>query len=80
MDYSYNIQGRLTSINNAQLSNDGVLNNDTNDYFGMELFYNTAEASSLGNTPYYNGNISAVKWKGLRKVAVLYRLYEITFL
>jgi RHS repeat-associated protein len=64
VDYRYNIRGWLTSINNAQLVNDGgTTNSDTNDYFGMELFYNNSETSSLGNTPSYNGNISAVKWK-----------------
>jgi len=62
VDYRYNIRGQLTSINNAQLTNDGVTNTDTNDYFGMELNYE-ADAG-IGNTPYYNGNISAVKWKG----------------
>ncbi len=64
VDYRYNIRGWLSSINNAQLSSDGGLtNNDTNDYFGMELMYNTTDA--LGNTAYYNGNVSAVKWKGM---------------
>lgn len=64
VDLRYNIRGWLSSINNAQLTSDGgVTNNDTNDYFGMELFYNKQENSSLNNTPSYNGNISAVKWK-----------------
>ena len=65
VDLRYNIRGWLTSINNAQLANDGgVTNNDTNDFFGMELLYNTTDATALPNTLYYNGNISAVKWKG----------------
>jgi RHS repeat-associated protein len=64
VDYRYNIRGWLTSINNAQLNSDAsAINDDTNDYFGMELFYNMAEPSALGNTPYYNGNVSAAKWK-----------------
>jgi len=63
IDYRYNIRGWLTSINNAQISNDGTLNDDTGDYFGMELAYNTA--AGMSNTPYYNGNISAVKWKAI---------------
>jgi RHS repeat-associated protein len=63
VDMRYNIRGWLTSINNAQLANDGITNNDSNDYFGMELFYNTSEASGLGNSAYFNGNISAIKWK-----------------
>lgn len=65
IDYRYNIRGWLKSINNAQLADDAnVTNDETNDYFGMELVYNTTE-SGLSNTNYYNGNISAVKWKGL---------------
>jgi len=66
VDYRYNIRGWLSSINNANLSDDaGVTNSDANDYFGMELFYNTSETSGLGNTAYYNGNMSALKWKGI---------------
>ncbi len=64
VDYRYNIRGWLQSINNAQLSNDsGTSNDDTGDYFGMELVYN-ASVTGLSNTAYYNGNISAIKWKG----------------
>lgn len=52
VDYRYNIHGRLSSINNASLTNDMSLttiacgaskiktNNDNNDLFGLELFYN----------------------------------------
>jgi len=61
VDYRYDIHGQLTSINNAQLTNDGNTNDDSNDYFGMELLYNTVD-SGLSNTGYFNGNISAVKW------------------
>ncbi|MFO0507730.1 MAG: RHS repeat-associated core domain-containing protein, partial [bacterium] len=65
VDMRYNIRGWIKSMNNAQLANDAnVTNDDTNDYFGMELSYNTAEANSLGNALYYNGNVSAAKWKG----------------
>jgi RHS repeat-associated protein len=62
VDYRYNIKGWLTSVNNAQLAVNGT-NDDTNDYFGMELYYNTAESTSLGNPLYYNGNVGAIKWK-----------------
>jgi RHS repeat-associated protein len=63
VDYRYNIHGWLQSINNAQLTNDaGATNDDTNDYFGMELLYNTVDAG-LVNNKYFNGNISAIKWK-----------------
>ncbi|MBT1688276.1 DUF6443 domain-containing protein [Dawidia soli] len=61
VDYRYDIQGKITSINNADLTNDGVLNDDATDYFGMHLLYNTVDAG-LGNAQYYNGNISAMRW------------------
>ncbi|WP_165585748.1 DUF6443 domain-containing protein [Pedobacter nototheniae] len=61
VDYRYNIRGQLTSINNGSLTADSR-NDDTNDVFGMELLYDQTDAS-LGNTSYYNGMISAVKWK-----------------
>jgi len=64
VDMRYNIRGWLKSINNASLDVNSANNDDSNDYFGMELSYNTAETNSLGNTLYYNGNVSAAKWKG----------------
>jgi RHS repeat-associated protein len=63
VDFRYTIRGWLKSINNGQLTVDNN-NDDTNDYFGMELIYNQSE-SGLSNTQYYNGNISAIKWKGI---------------
>jgi RHS repeat-associated protein len=62
VDYRYTIRGWLSSINNASLTSDGVTNDDTNDFFGLEMAYNKVDAS-MGNTPYYNGNISSLKWK-----------------
>ncbi|MBX2900803.1 MAG: hypothetical protein KF775_14210 [Cyclobacteriaceae bacterium] len=70
IDYRYNIRGWLISINNSQLNVNAANNDETNDYFGMELIYNTTE-SGLSNNLRYNGNISAVKWKGLGAVAAL---------
>jgi RHS repeat-associated protein len=64
VDLRYNIRGWLTSINNAQLTNDGgITNADTNDFFGMEMVYEGTDGTGLTNTPLYNGNASAVKWK-----------------
>jgi RHS repeat-associated protein len=82
VDLRYNIRGWLTSINNAQLASDAnVTNGDTNDYFGMELFYNNAETSSLGNNTYFNGNISAIKWKngGVASGALDQRSYKYNY-
>ena len=65
IDYRYGVGGELTSINNATLnaSADGDSDVEQSDYFGMEFLYEKAE-SPLGNTSLYNGNISALKWKG----------------
>lgn len=61
IDYRYNIRGWLLSMNNSQLAVDGgVTNDDSNDYFGMELGYNNAIVT--GNGAVFNGNISAMKW------------------
>ncbi len=62
VDYRYNIRGWLTSINNAQLTSDGSLNDDTGDYFGMELAYEKV-ISGMSNSRQSNGNISAMKWR-----------------
>jgi RHS repeat-associated protein len=50
MDYTYNIRGWLTHINN------GTLNTAQNDKFALELAYNT------GTNGPFNGNISSQKW------------------
>ena len=55
VDYAYNIRGWLNSINDAALS-DGE-----NDYFGMEMGYNT-ELTGVSNAIQFNGNISGMKW------------------
>lgn len=60
VDYRYNIRGWLTSINNSSLTNAGT-NDDTGDYFGMELAYNNAFTGLTENAE-YNGNISAIRW------------------
>jgi hypothetical protein len=65
IDYRYNIRGWLQSMNNSQLANDGgITNSDTNDLFGFELAYHLpfATGTTTGNTAWYNGNISAMKW------------------
>jgi RHS repeat-associated protein len=60
VDYRYNIRGWLSSMNNSQLNVNAANNDETNDYFGMELGYNNSIGS--GNSALFNGNISAMKW------------------
>ncbi|MBL7833260.1 MAG: hypothetical protein JNK18_04870 [Cyclobacteriaceae bacterium] len=61
VDYRYTIRGQLKSINNSELSSNSS-NDETNDYFGMELLYHETE-SGLTTSARYDGNISAMKWK-----------------
>jgi RHS repeat-associated protein len=64
INYRYNIRGWLTSINNALLNNDGILNDEDNSAFGEELSYNNSfAAGTTSGTNQYNGNISGMKWK-----------------
>ncbi|HQQ83679.1 MAG TPA: RHS repeat-associated core domain-containing protein, partial [Cyclobacteriaceae bacterium] len=63
VDYRYNIRGWLTSINNDKLKSDnGITNDDTDDYFGLEMLYEKTD--TLGGSQFFNGNVSAIKWKG----------------
>ena len=59
VDYRYNIRGWLTKINDpTNVSSSG-------DLFGMELLYDTInDLTLLTASNQYNGNISAIKWKG----------------
>lgn len=73
VDFRYTIHGNLLSINNAQLTTD-ARNDDSNDYFGMELLYEKKETGlndKSGDLVYWNGNIGALKWKSVGYAAGL---------
>jgi RHS repeat-associated protein len=55
IDYSYNIRGWLSKINNAARS-DGEA-----DLFGMELYYDT-DPAGINYANLYNGNLAGVVW------------------
>ncbi|TRX35583.1 RHS repeat-associated core domain-containing protein [Flavobacterium sp. ZT3R18] len=63
VDYTYNIRGWLTGINNDP-TNKLVLNTTEKDLFGFKINYNTVE-NQMGytGTPLYNGNISETYWR-----------------
>jgi RHS repeat-associated protein len=63
VDYRYTIHGQLFSINNSELQSD-TDNDETNDYFGMELFYHLTE-TGLGNAARNDLKVSAMKWKSI---------------
>ena len=66
IDYTYNIRGWLTSINNPDnLSQSG---NPNADLFGEKLFYETPESGlNTSALAQYNGNISAMVWTSTNK-------------
>jgi RHS repeat-associated protein len=62
VDMRYNIRGQLLSINNSARNINTDNNDESNDVFGMEILYDKDENTGLGNTKYYSGMISAIKW------------------
>ncbi|MCC9073233.1 RHS repeat-associated core domain-containing protein [Flavobacterium sp. F-65] len=60
IDFTYNIRGWLTGINNmSSLTQAG----DPKDLFAFKLDYNTVPTGVPGVLPLYNGNISETSWK-----------------
>ncbi len=63
IDYTYNIRGWLTSMNNP--GTEGIEEGDDfADIFGMELYFNDplTELGQIDTDKHYNGNIAGVKW------------------
>jgi hypothetical protein len=58
LDYTYNIRGWLTAINDPSTCSTQAGDN-LQDMFKMSLTY---EATATGGTPQYNGNISTLQW------------------
>ncbi len=58
VDYTYNIRGWLTNINNVADTADEVT-----DLFAFKINYNTREQSIPGVENLYNGNISETYWR-----------------
>ncbi|GGH07661.1 DUF6443 domain-containing protein [Mucilaginibacter phyllosphaerae] len=78
VDYRYNIRGQLISMNNSKIQLDWgngttYTNDDNNDLFGMQMLYDQAD-SNLGNTAYYSGRLSAIKW--MNKITTTTNSYE----
>ncbi len=65
-DYSYNIRGWLTGINNPDEVSD--------DLFGMKLFYEQAPDTETGVS--YSGNISAMQWKTANRAGTFQYSYK----
>ena len=61
VDYTYNIRGWMTGINNDP-TNKLVLNTTEKDLFGFKINYNTVEQSTVAAKALYNGNIAETAW------------------
>jgi len=62
VDYSYNIRGWLTGINNH--NNNASLNLAENDLFAFKINYNSVQnETGYSGTALYNGNISETYWR-----------------
>lgn len=72
VDFSYNIRGWLTGINNEQdYSQLGILLG-AGDIFGFKLRYNSLEGDVIPNVKsLYNGNIAETQWKTITDGGVL---------
>ncbi|MBL7825881.1 MAG: hypothetical protein JNJ57_04565, partial [Saprospiraceae bacterium] len=60
LDYTYNIRGWLTGINDPGSCAALVSDNNMADLFSMSLDY---ESNANGATPQYNGNIAGMIWR-----------------
>ena len=60
VDYSYNIRGWLTQINDINNLQKG---SDPFDLFAFKINYNTVQGNIAGVDPLYNGNISETFWR-----------------
>ncbi len=75
LNYTYNIRGWLTSINDPELNS---IQDTNTDLFGMNLHYNNTIAA-LGNEANFNGNISAMEWSDYESMGANTRAYAYTY-
>lgn len=72
VDYTYNIRGWLTGINNVTaLSKTG----DPKDLFAFKINYNTIPLAISGVLALYNGNISETQWTSASETTPVTRAY-----
>ncbi len=62
IDYTYNIRGWLTGINDPS-SCTTQAGDQLPDLFSMKLFYDAPTSGTGSATPQYNGNISEIQWR-----------------
>jgi hypothetical protein len=72
VDYSYNIRGWLTQINEIKALQKGT---DPKDLFGFKINYNSIDADTAVANPLYNGNIAETFWQFGDDGDLVYRGY-----
>ncbi len=72
VDYSYNIRGWLTQINEIKALQKAT---DPKDLFGFTINYNTVDGSTSAASPLYNGNIAETFWQSGADGNLVYRGY-----
>jgi RHS repeat-associated protein len=72
VDYSYNVRGWLTQINEIKALQKGT---DPKDLFGFTINYNTVDGSASAASPLYNGNIAETFWQFGDDGDLVYRGY-----
>jgi RHS repeat-associated protein len=75
IDYTYNIRGWLTNINDTSSLTNSI---DPKDLFAFKINYN-ASTSITNVDPLYNGNISETSWKTASESTPLERGYGYTY-
>ena len=72
-DYTYNIRGWLTKINDPGVAS------TTARLFAMQLYYDTDMTTTLSGTAQYNGNINGIKWRQYNEGSNQYKGYNFTY-
>ena len=72
-DYTYNIRGWLTKINDPSIASTNTK------LFAMQLYYDADMTTSLSGGAQFNGNINGIKWRQYNGGSNLYKGYNFTY-
>ena len=72
LDYSFDVQGRLTKLNDAQRTVEPT------DQFGMQLYYDNSPVG-FNFSPQYNGNLAGIAWSNGAMGSVDQRAYAYSY-
>ena len=73
LNYTYNIRGWLTQINDPDAAS------SSSQLFAMRLYYDTDMSNLLAGSVQYNGNISGIKWRLYNNGSNQYKGYKFTY-